>query len=413
MLKRIGTEQLRIGMFVARLGGPWLNHPFWRSRFLITEEDQIRQIVDARVGEVWIDILKGRNVAMPEAPQPPAPVSAEARQPVPLETELVLAREILANGRSVVGSMFSAARMGKALDMGGALLLVDSASSSLSRHAQALIALARLKTRQDYTYLHAFAVCALMIATGRMLGLPDAEVHQLGLGGLVHDIGKVAIPDAVLNKAAAMTTAEAEAMRRHPSAGYRILNEARLYTHIPLDVCMHHHERIDGRGYPFGLVGHEISLHAKIAAVCDTYDSLTSNHPGHQAWSPARAMEYIAVRVDTLFDRTVFQAFSRSVGIYPLGTVLRLRSNRLAVVCEQNPDAPLQPGAIAFHSIADAAPIVPVRVDLDEENDGVVAFENARDWGYSDEQLLALCADPSSAAAGALSCDPGEAAAQG
>lgn len=406
MLKRIRAEQLGVGMFVARLGGPWINHPFWRSRFLITEEDQIQQIVGAGVQDVWIDILKGRNVAAAEAPPSPsptpvtAPVTGGESRAVPLEAELARAREIVANGKSVVGSMFAAARMGKVMEVSGALLLVDSASSSLSRHAQALIALARLKTRHDYTYLHSFAVCALMIATGRALGLPDAEVRQLGLGGLVHDIGKVAVPDTILNKTAAMTAAEEETMRRHPSAGYRILNEARLYTHIPLDVCIHHHERVDGRGYPFGLAAHEISLHAKIAAVCDTYDSLTSNHPGHQAWSPARAMEYIAVRVDTLFDRTAFQAFARSVGIYPVGTVLRLASNRLAVVCEQNPAAPLQPGAIVFHSIADAAPLPAERIELIDGNDSVLAFENARDWGYTDEQMLALCADPAGGALG-------------
>ena len=187
-------------------------------------------------------------MAAAEAPPPPSPtpVTGGESRAVPLEAELARAREIVANGKSVVGSMFAAARMGKVMEV-SALLLVDSASSSLSRHAQALIALARLKTGHDYTYLHSFAVCALMIATGRALGLPDAEVRQLGLGGLVHDIGKVAVPDTILNKTAAMTAAEEETMRRHPSAGYRILNEARLYTHIPLDVCIHHHERVDGR----------------------------------------------------------------------------------------------------------------------------------------------------------------------
>ncbi|WP_455281970.1 HD-GYP domain-containing protein [Cupriavidus necator] len=402
MLRRIRSEQLQVGMFVARLGGPWINHPFWRAKFLVSNEDQVRQIQSAGVQEVWIDILKGRNLPAPEVADAPAravadnvpePAPPSAPQPaVPLEAEIGRARELLQSGKTVVGSMFADVRMGRALEIDGALLLVDSASRSLSRHGQALLALARLKARDDYNYLHAFAVCALMIAVGRTLSLPDEEVRELGLAGLVHDIGKLTLPEAVLLKAGARTPEEEETYRRHPSAGYRILNEARLYSNIPLDVCVHHHERVDGRGYPFGLVGGELSLHAKIAAICDAYDSLTSARPGHQEWSPARAMEYMAVRVDTLFDRRVFKAFTRTVGICPLGTVLRLRSNRLAVVCAQNESDPLRPRVMAFYSVSQSRPVPTELIDLRHSDETVVAFENAAEWGYSDEQLMAMYA---------------------
>ncbi len=394
MLRRVKTEQLQVGMFVARLGGPWINHPFWRSRFLVSSDEQIQQLLQARVQEVWIDILKGRNLPPPAADAEVAP-TATLVAPAPgqsLEAEFSRAREVIDNGKAVIGSMFADARMGRALEVNGALLLVDAASSSLSRHSQALIGLARLKLRDDYSYLHAFAVCALMVAVGRTLKLPDGEVQQLGLAGLVHDIGKLNVPEFILQKASALTPTEEEALRRHPSAGYRILNEAKLYTNIPLDVCVHHHERVDGRGYPFGLTAHEISLHAKIAAICDTYDSLTSHRPGHQAWSPARAIEYIAVRVDTLFDRHVFKAFTRTVGIYPMGTVLRLRSNRLAVVCAQKADEPLHPHAMTFFSVSESAPLKPELIDLSAGDDAIVAFEDPAAWGYSDEQLMAMYA---------------------
>jgi len=399
MLRRIKPEQLQVGMFVAKLGGPWLNRPFWRSRFLVTDEEQVSQVRASGVQEVWIDILKGRNApateapltpwAEPDAPEPAAPAPVQV---VKLDEEFGQARELLQSGRTVIGSMFADIRMGRALEVDGALLLVDSASKSLTRHSQALIALARLKARDDYSYMHAFAVCALMIGVGRTLGLPDGEVRELGLAGLLHDIGKLTLPEAVLHKAASRRPGEDEEIRRHPSAGYRILNDARLYSNIPLDVCVHHHERVDGRGYPFGLGGHEISLHAKIAAICDTYDSLTSSRPGHQEWAPARAMEYMAVRVDTLFDRKVFKAFTQTVGIYPLGTVLRLRSNRLAVVCAQHGSEPLRPRVMAFYSVSLSRALIPELIDLHQSDDAVVAFEDPRDWGYSDEQLMAMYA---------------------
>ncbi|QET01593.1 HD-GYP domain-containing protein [Cupriavidus pauculus] len=391
MLRRIKAEQLQVGMFVARLGGPWINHPFWRSRFLVTSDEQVEQIQAANVQDVWIDILKGRNL-----PTPATPDAMEADvtddDGTEFEDELERARELIKSARQLVGNMFGDVRMGRALESQGALLLVDAASNSLTRHSQALIALSRLKEKDDYSYLHAFSVCVLMIAVGRTLKLPDGEVRELGIAGLMHDIGKLTLPESILQKGPDLTPREEEAMRRHPSAGYRILNEARLYTNIPLDVCVHHHERVDGRGYPFGLVEHEISVHAKIAAICDTYDSLTSPRPGHLPWSPARAMEYIAVRVDTLFDRRVFKAFTRTVGIYPIGTVLRLRSNRLAVVCGQNEDEPLRPRVMAFYSVSESVAQAPQLIDLMHSDETVVAFEDARQWGYSDEQLMAMYA---------------------
>jgi HD-GYP domain-containing protein (c-di-GMP phosphodiesterase class II) len=391
MLRRIKAEQLQIGMFVARLGGPWMNHPFWRSRFLVTSDEQVEQIQAANVQDVWIDILKGRNLPTPAAPEMMEADVDDAPE-CSFEEELERARELIKSGRALIGNLFNDVRMGRALETHGALLLVDSASASLSRHSQALLAMARLKAKDDYTYLHSFSVCALMIAVGRNLKLPDGEVRELGLAGLVHDIGKLTLPESLLMKAGDLSPAQEEQMRRHPSAGYRILNEARLYTNIPLDVCVHHHERVDGRGYPFGLLEHEISIHAKIAAICDTYDSLTSPRPNHLAWSPARAMEYIAVRVDTLFDRRVFKAFTRTVGIYPLGTVLRLRSGRLAVVCGQNDNEALRPRVMAFYSVAESRPLPPEVLDLTQSEDTVIAFEDARQWGFSDEQLMAMYA---------------------
>ena len=392
MLRRIKAEQLQIGMFVARLGGPWMNHPFWRSRFLVTSDEQVEQIQSANVQDVWIDILKGRNLPTPATPETMEADAGDDAPEASFEDELERARELIKTGRALIGNLFNDVRMGRALETHGALLLVDSASTSLSRHSQALLAMARLKAKDDYSYLHSFSIYSLMIAVGRNLKLPDGEVRELGLAGLVHDIGKLTLPDALLLKAGDLSPAEEEQMRRHPSAGYRILNEARLYTNIPLDVCVHHHERVDGRGYPFGLLEHEISIHAKIAAICDTYDSLTSPRPNHQAWSPARAMEYIAVRVDTLFDRRVFKAFTRTIGIYPLGTVLRLRSGRLAVVCGQNEGEPLRPRVMVFYSVTDSKPLPPEVLDLSHDDDTVIAFEDAKQWGFSDDQLMAMYA---------------------
>ena len=149
MLRRIKAEQLQIGMFVARLGGPWINHPFWRSRFLVTSDEQVEQIQSANVQDVWIDILKGRNLPTPAAPEMMEADDAGDDPESSFEDELERARELIKTGRVLIGNLFNDVRMGRALESNGALLLVDSASTSLSRHSQALLAMARLKVKDD------------------------------------------------------------------------------------------------------------------------------------------------------------------------------------------------------------------------------------------------------------------------
>jgi putative nucleotidyltransferase with HDIG domain len=395
MLKRIRVDQLEVGMFVARLDSGWMAHPFWRSRFLLASPTQIHAIVAAGVKKVWIDTAKGKDLpsaqpmALPEALQP---IGSQPEAPAPLGEELARAREVLDAGKAAVATMFQDVRLGKALETKGALTLVDAVARSLSRHSQALVSLVRLKELDDHTYMHSFAVCVLMIALGRTLELNDDEVYQLGLAGLLHDIGKTAVPAAILNKAGALTQEEIALWQRHPSAGYRILTQAGVHSNIALEVCQHHHERLDGSGYPFGLAGSEISLYAKIAAVCDTYDTLTSNRPAHRAWPSKRALQYMMTRTDTLFDRTLVQALTRTVGIYPVGTVLKLRSNRLGLVAGQNDGAALRPRLLLFFSINTSARLVPMLLDLRYSDDDIVSVEEPSQWGFTDAQLMPMLA---------------------
>ncbi len=223
-------------------------------------------------------------------------------------------------------------------------------SNSLARNSYALIALARLKNKDDYTYLHSFAVCALMVALARTLGLPEDEIRECGLGGLVHDIGKSAMPRTLLDKSTALTKEELALLQTHAVGGHHLMMGTGQFGEIPREVCLHHHERIDGSGYPDAQKGDEISLWAKMGAICDVYDTLTSSSPYHHAWSPAQALKYMMARTDTQFDRTVFQAFTRSVGIYPVGTLVKLRTNRLGVVVHQNESSVMRPDVVVFYS---------------------------------------------------------------
>jgi putative nucleotidyltransferase with HDIG domain len=255
------------------------------------------------------------------------------------------------------------------------------------RNPSALISLARLKTVDDYTYMHSVAVCALMIVLARQLKLDDHETRQAGLAGLLHDIGKMAIPVAILNKKGKLTDEEYAIVKQHPLAGYQMLLKASGIGPIVLDVCLHHHEKMDGSGYPEQLRAEGISLHARMGAVCDVYDAITSNRPYKLGWCPADSLRQMAGWSKGHFDEAVLNAFVRSIGIYPVGTLVRLASGKLGVVIEQQTGKSLlMPKVKVFFSTNTLSHIAPEVLDLAGPGmkDSIVSREDAATWHLAD-----------------------------
>ncbi|WP_366834241.1 DUF3391 domain-containing protein [Rhodoferax sp.] len=268
MLKRISVQQLTLGMHLKEFCGSWMEHPFWRTGFVLTNPKDLEAVMASSIKEVWIDSDKGLDVAagapaVSEA-ESEAQVEAELKQvsdgqrqiaPIPAALELQRAAKICLHGKQAVVSMFEEARMGKAVDGGGARLLVEEISDSVSRNPGALISLARLKTADDYTYMHSVAVCAMMVALAKQLGLDEAQTRSAGLAGLLHDLGKAVMPAEVLNKPGKLTDAEFAIIKSHPVEGHKMLMVGVNVDPMVLDVCLHHHEKVDGSGYPKGLKG--------------------------------------------------------------------------------------------------------------------------------------------------------------
>jgi putative nucleotidyltransferase with HDIG domain len=233
--------------------------------------------------------------------------------------------------------------------------------------------------------MHSVAVCALMVSLARQLGLEDEQIRQAGLAGLLHDVGKMMIPMDILNKPGKLNDTEFELIKSHPAEGYKILGESNGIGEIALDVCLHHHEKIDGKGYPDRLTDTEISLYAKMGAVCDVYDAITSNRPYKNGWEPAESIRKMA-EWKGHFDVAVFQAFVKSIGIYPVGSLVKLESNRLGVIIEQTEKSLLTPIVKVFFSIKSNGRIVPEMLDLSKpaSKDKIVSHEDPQKWGIRD-----------------------------
>jgi len=403
MLKRIGVHQLILGMYLKEFCGSWMEHPFWRSGFVLADRKDLDAILASSIKEVWIDSSRGLDVpttqtAVLEA-ESEADVEAtltqvapgrEAVAPVSAEQEMARAAQICNQAKEAMVSMFEEARMGNAVDAEGAKQLVEEISDSVVRNPGALISLARLKTADDYTYMHSVAVCAMMVALARQLGLDAVQVRAAGMAGLLHDLGKAMMPLEVLNKPGKLTEAEFAVMKSHPEAGYRMLLKSDHVDAAALDVCLHHHEKIDGSGYPKGLKGDEISLLAKMGAVCDVYDAITSNRPYKPGWDPAESLRKMAEWSKGHFDPLVFQAFVKSMGIYPIGSLVLLSSGRIGVVTEQAVSSLITPRVKVFFSTKSGMRIPPEVVDLSRRDavERIVGREDPDKWGFPDLNLL-------------------------
>ncbi|MDR1042073.1 MAG: HD-GYP domain-containing protein [Deltaproteobacteria bacterium] len=357
MLKKMPTRELKIGMFVADVGRAWFNHPWSSKSRLLTEEAEIRELIDYGIDEVYIDTEKskvnkgpgqgasGRKPFVPvagtappfrKASAPAAPPAAAARERVSgLEVELPKAAKAYGKALDTSKALIAACYMNKRIEVSEVQENVDELVESVTRNQDALSALIKLRRFDDYTYTHCLNVSVLSISTGKALGLSHEDLRILGMGTMFHDLGKTRVPAYILNKPGKLTDEEFAVMRNHSALSEEIILEQKLDVDAQvIQVARFHHERMDGSGYPDHLKGEEIPKLATICGLSDVYDALTSDRVYHKGMLPHDALKFIYGLRGTHFEPGWVDRFVQSVGIYPPGSVVEMNSGHIAVVME-------------------------------------------------------------------------------
>lgn len=408
-------------MFVRAFEGSWFDHPFWRRNFRVETAEQLERIRNSGIEALMIDAERG-TAPPPDRQASPgedtarrkpsrswrkplgdalksrsrttfAAQGAEDRAAPRLRRGYVgecrRAAQAIDRTRGAVTDMFEAARLGRAVEVKKMVRLASTIGASIERDAKALINLVRLKEKDEYTYLHSVAVCALMINFARHLELDAQQVEDLGVAGLLHDVGKVAVSGAILNKPGGLSKGEMRSVRGHPAAGHRLLESSPGTPALALELCLRHHEKIDGSGYPGGLKGEELSLAARMGAICDVYDAVTSNRPYKRAWTPCEALTEMR-KWEGHFDPVLLDRFADSLGIYASGTLVRLSTGELGIVVGSAGAAGEDVVVRAFFDCDALAEIEPVdrAIAPSAEHPRIIGRDSPTFWRFADWEVL-------------------------
>ena len=399
MIKKIGIDQLKPGMFIHDLNCGWLDHPFLTNSFPVLDEKTVGRIRDVGIREVYIDTMKGADVWLARTQQEVSAdldrqmlAIAEAKVVAPISANLSdegpRARRMHSEANKIVRNLMEDVRLGQQIQVDRLEPMVENMVDSIFRNQDALLPLARLKHHDSYTFEHSVSVCALLVAFARGLKLEREVIKEVAMGGLLHDVGKARVPDTILNKPAKLTDAEFEQMKSHVVQSVVVLQQNPGVSATALAVAGQHHERYDGTGYPNKLVGQDITLHGQMAAIVDVYDAISSDRVYHKGMAPTQALKKLLEWSDHHFDPALVQAFIRSIGIYPTGTLVRLESGRLGVVVEQSEGNLLEPMVRVFYHAGKQYYLPPEMVDLARSQDRIAGFETYEKWKIDPYQWL-------------------------
>jgi len=353
---KVSLEYLSQGMYVVELDRPWLDSPFLFQGFIINNDDLLEEVKDV-CEYVYVDMelsdpnIHGQLQVLANRPvstyidTPPKKTThrSDAEEHKNYIQRLQQSRASFDKTTQYINKALEDVRLGNSIDTNQAKQLVSELADQVISSSHALVWLTFLKQRDEYTANHCINVCILALSFGRCLEFDKQQLNDVGLGGLLHDVGKMKIPDVILNKPGKLTPDEFEIMKQHPDLGFQLLKNEKDMPLGVLDSVLHHHERKNAHGYPDKLSGHDIPLLTQVISIVDVYDAVTSDRCYHDGLSPYEALNNIYKWAEKDFDKPLVESFIKCLGIYPIGSLVELDNGLVGVVISASKKARLRP----------------------------------------------------------------------
>lgn len=401
MIKKITIDQLQPGMYVADLNCDWIVHHNYQKQGLVNSQALIEDIRKRGITELYIDPSKGADVndaltAKEVDANNQLMLDVAGAQKIDkagnisVEEELHKATNIHNQALSLIKNVLHDVKLSRPIDVDAFDNVADGMVDSVLRNHNALACLGRIRDKDNYLLEHSVNLAVLMGIFAKSMQIDRETIHQVVIGAMLHDIGKVLIPDAILHKPGKLTDNEFQKMKHHVVYSRNLLKQTPGISQLTVDVAAQHHERIDGSGYPDGLHSHHICTEGKMCAISDVYDAITSDRVYHKAMPPTQALKKLLEWSGSHLDQELVHRFIRAVGIYPVGSLVLLKSNRLAVVIEPSEKDQRLPTVKVIYS-AKSKHFLPIEIiDLSRPGvqDEIVQAVNPEQWRIKVKDFL-------------------------
>ena len=345
-IKRIPCSKLEVGMYISDNSVNVADGKLQKSG-LISRIETLEKLKKKALEEVYIDTQKGKDSPFSYPIQPQKDTLKPTK---PLKEEIGNAKKVYKEAVNLVGNLLKDIKLGAPIDVGPVKELANDINESVLNNPSALQCMSQIREKDRYLLEHSINVGILMGIFGRHLGYDKKVVHTLVTGGILHDIGKIRVPNQILNKPGKLTPEEWQEMQNHVIYGVDVLEKSKNIDPIIMDVCRLHHERLDGSGYPKKLNDSNINNFGRIAAIVDVYDAITADRVYHKGKSPDEAIKFLLTLADHHLDKPLLYHFIRCMSIYPVGTLVKLSNGKLGVVTETNPSDATKPRVKTFYN---------------------------------------------------------------
>lgn len=365
------ASQLTIGMYVVELDRPWLETSFAFQGFELKTKADIQAVRDV-CQYVYIDLTKKTTpqTVISKQVEPSIQDYLAFGPPPPklsvFEKEIERSVEVYESTEDVARDVIEKVAKGDGIDSKLAKEAVAACVNSVLRSPDAMLWISQLRSKDRYSAQHSVNICVLSIVLGRYLNLSETALNNLGLCGMMHDMGKVLIPDEILNKPGALDAAEMKIMKSHTTLGHDLLKSSDNMYPGAWDVAHSHHERMDGKGYPRGIQHGALSLFTKIVTIADIYDAIISDRVYQSGRTHLEAINTLSNLSGSHLDRQLVTKFIESLGVYPAGCIVEMTNGGIAVVVEVNDKIRLRPKVIMLLD-EDKSP-VPDEIVMDLSN---------------------------------------------
>ncbi|EAW27017.1 putative metal-dependent phosphohydrolase, HD region [Alteromonadales bacterium TW-7] len=373
---------------------------------LVREKSIIKRLATEGVLELLIDFTKG-DVAIPAKYKPTSKSPVKNKNlastklsdqtkakpakdksklvntpaSITLEQEFAAASEGYERHSKKLKSLYGDITAGMAVNVKVLDEIAGEIVSSVFRNTNAMTILTRVKDKHNYNWRHMIN-CAIFTAVfAKYLGYKQGVVQQLAMGALLHDLGQAKIPQGILSKPSKLTDIEMSAVKKHVSQGLILAKEEEGVTPLMLDMIVNHHERLDGSGYPRGVSDQKLSRAARIMAIVDVYDAMTADKLYKEGDEPINALRYLLAS-NKLFDAELVQRFIKCLGVHPVGSIVKLTNERLAIVLEGNTQNPIKPKVKLFYNAKHNHHVTPKDIDLSTDNQELKILASVKPMDY-------------------------------